>query len=164
MKVLLISLFISIVPLTAPSELDWGMHVNDINRSTIVSVSMNSIVTHEIVYGLHCSVDYTFDFSELNNEKLIEVNYYFKQLDKATVVNKYHDIKRKLITKYGSPSLYQKAWICDVLQYDKNSWGVAVAYNHLVYITKWNTEKYQIEYKLFGERGNIYMLLTIKRK
>ena len=163
-KTLLFIWLLSILSISSPLDIDWGMKITDLKGGKTSNISIGSITTNEMIYGKKCSVVYDFNLISKNEQTLKKVMYYFKQMDEVTVIDDYHSIKRAISMKYGLPSSYQKTWLCNTLQDNRDAWGTAVAYNHLVYITKWNTDEFKIEFQVFGEMGNIYQLLTIQRK
>lgn len=79
-------------------------------------------------------------------------------------ISDYADLKQVLRDKYGTPQENEVSWKNSLYRNDREDWGRAISYGHLVYYTKWETEKTDITLILDGDNRQIRLAIRYDGK
>jgi hypothetical protein len=142
----------------------WGMTKNQILKSESLKIEYqddHSLIYNTSISNKNCDLHYVF-----SDNKLYASAYYFdiNHTNKNDFINDYNDLKNLLIKKYNTPEETDTIWKDELYRDDPSQWGMAISVGHLVYYSKWETEKTEITLILQGENFEIKLIILYKSK
>ena len=98
--------------------------------------------------------------------KLVRAFYLFRErhTNKNDFIHDYENIKEILTKEYGAPIVDNTIWHKDLYKDSRQEWGFAVNLGHLVFETKWETQKTIIAHSLRGQNYKINHGISYKSK
>lgn len=133
----------------------WGDSKKDImakEGKSNLSTSPDIYMFYDTIAGMSCAVGYVF-----TDDKLTMVKYLLDH-DHSNL-NDYIDDYNKLVSlltkKYGEPYHNAPVWKNSLFKGDYSNYGLAISSGHLVYNSKWNLDRTEIDVLLGGENYKI---------
>ncbi len=133
----------------------WGISRKEVKQSesfTIYGETKNEIFYDGNILNFDAYIIYFFI-----DDKLVSTNYVYKikHINKNDYIRDYEIIKKTLITKYGQPMGERVDWKNDLFRDDPSQWGMAISAGHLIYISRWETDRTEILHSLYGDNFEI---------
>ena len=138
-------------------------------RQQVIQLEKNKIINQDednLVYecqinNKECSLIYGF-----NNKKLVCAVYYFhiRHVNLNDYIDDYYELQNLLASKYNQPILNEAVWKNNLFQNNRLKYGAAISLGHLIYISKWETEKTNVMLSLTGDNYEVQLSILYSDK
>lgn len=143
----------------------WGMSKEEVissEQSQPDESSKDSIIYYEReVAGFDAILGYSFTDNRLSSG-LYVINT--KHTNDNDYIDDYDNIKKALISKYGTPDADRVNWKNDLFKDDPQDYGLAVAVGDLEYTSVWEKQNGSITLHLSGDNYDITLGLLYMSK
>jgi len=142
----------------------WGMTKAQVKASETFTVTKD--MGESILYtGTLASFDVVVGYVFAGG-KLVRAVYLVNEehMNKTDHITDYNSLKELLVKKYGEPAEDESYWKQDLYRDDPQHWGMAISVGHLVYYTKWETDRTDITMALSGDNFEISHKIEYRSK
>jgi hypothetical protein len=142
----------------------WGMTKAQVKASE--SLTATKDMGETILYtGTLASFDVVVGYI-FAGSKLVRAAYLVTEehTNKTDHISDYNSLKELLVKKYGEPAEDKSYWKQDLYRDDPQHWGMALSMGHLVYYTKWETDRTAITMMLTGDNFEISHKIEYRSK
>lgn len=137
-------------------EARWGMSKTDVIRledapdQMVELGELEMMMYQERIKEMDCFIEYIFEKDRLIKGKY---NFFVKHEYRNDYFRDYKKVKEYLTELHGKSPLDNINWLNRQYKDDYSKWGLALSLGHLEYNSIWNSEKTEIQLRLFGENG-----------
>ena len=140
-------------------ETHWGMtkeQVKMTEKSGILQEQDRLLLYFGTASDLECFILYFFAYDTLFEAKYI----FFENHERRNqYISDFENVKKNIISKYGNPKDDGQIWSNKEYKDDIDLRGLAISLGHVIYYTKWSTDRSEIMEILSGDK---YILLLPK--
>ena len=127
---------------------ELGQEINDLGGT----IGIDALGYKTRLLNLDTLILYVFA-----NDKLVRAQYRIVEThsNKNDYIDDHSLVKQAIRGKYGDPDRDDNIWKNDLYKDDRQQFGFAVGYGHLVYVAQWKTDHTSITQVLQGENFEI---------